>query len=279
MLVSTNIAHIRQELATKINQKIALVPTMGALHQGHLSLINKAKEIAEIIVVSIFINKTQFNNAQDYQKYPKTLDNDLKLLKELGVNYVFTPRDDEIFSDDFSFKLSENNLSNCLCGSSRAGHFDGVSLILTKLFNIIKPNIAIFGQKDFQQLIIVKKLVKDLNFDIEIESCPTIRNENGLALSSRNQRLSPPNLIKAANIFKILSQIKDQIKKSPQKVENILQTNYNCLLDNGFDKIDYLEVRQENNLKLVKYFDKTQKSRIFIALHLENIRLIDNLAL
>ncbi len=170
MIIANNILEIRSFLKKEknLNKKIVLVPTMGALHDGHLSLVKKAKELADIVVVSIFVNKAQFNDLKDFEKYPRQIESDLEKLKQVEVNYVFNPHDSEIFSDDFSFKIIPTNLVNCLCGSSRPGHFDGVALIVTKLFNIINPDCAIFGQKDFQQLQIVKKLVTNFNFNIEI---------------------------------------------------------------------------------------------------------------
>lgn len=275
MLIAKKISEIRSQL--KNANQIAFVPTMGALHLGHLSLIKKAAEISPVVVVSIFVNKTQFNDLSDYQKYPKTIEQDLELLKNSGATHVFLPTDDEIFAQDSSFKIIPTKLIDCLCGKARAGHFDGVALIITKLFNIVKPNIAIFGEKDFQQVAVIKKLVSDFNFDVEIIGAPTLRETSGLAMSSRNQRLSEPSKIKAAEIFKILSEIKNEVKTSSQKIKEILQKKSDKLLEIGFEKIDYLEIRQENNLELVENFDPQKPSRIFIALYLDGVRLIDNL--
>jgi pantoate--beta-alanine ligase len=275
MLIAKKISEIRSQL--KNANQIAFVPTMGALHLGHLSLIKKAAEISPVVVVSIFVNKTQFNDLSDYQKYPKTIEQDLELLKNSGATHVFLPTDDEIFAQDSSFKIIPTKLIDCLCGKARAGHFDGVALIITKLFNIVKPNIAIFGEKDFQQVAVIKKLVSDFNFDVEIIGAPTLRETSGLAMSSRNQRLSEPSKIKAAEIFRILSEIKNEVKTSSQKIKEILQKKSDKLLEIGFEKIDYLEIRQENNLELVESFDPQKPSRIFIALYLDGVRLIDNL--
>ena len=156
MLIFTTIKQLKTFLATQ-DKTIALVPTMGALHFGHLSLVKHAQEIAEIVVVSIFVNKPQFNDPSDYLKYPSQINADIKKLKEAKIDYLFLPNKNDIYPPDFSYKIAPNSLTNCLCGSSREGHFDGVSLIITKLFNIITPDIAIFGQKDFQQLQIIKK--------------------------------------------------------------------------------------------------------------------------
>lgn len=279
MIISETISEIRLRLAQFSGRKIAFVPTMGALHDGHLALVKKACELAEIVVVSIFVNKAQFNDLSDYEKYPRQFEQDLERLKNSGATHVFLPQDSEIFPADFSFKLIPTKLTDCLCGSSRPGHFDGVALIVSKLFNIVKPNVAIFGEKDFQQVAIIKKLVEDFNFDIEIISHEIIREKSGLAMSSRNQRLSESSKTKAAEIFKILSEVKLEVKNSPQKITEILTKAREKLLQNGFEKIDYLEIRQEKNLELIKNFNFTQPSRIFIAVYLDQVRLIDNMSL
>lgn len=281
MLLTKTISEIRSQLKKEkqAGRKIAFVPTMGALHAGHLALVKKAAELAEIVVVSIFVNKAQFDDLNDYQKYPKQVDQDFALLKNSGATHVFAPESSEIFADDFAFKLTPTKLIDCLCGSARAGHFDGVALIVSKLFNIVKPDIAIFGEKDFQQVTVIKKLVADFNFDVEIFSHEIVREVNGLAMSSRNQRLSESAKIKAAEIFQTLSEIKLAVKNNPEQVEKILQKNRQKLLQNGFEKIDYLEIREEKNLQLVENFNFKTASRIFIAVYLGGVRLIDNLGL
>ncbi len=274
MLVIETISAIKLRLAEekKNGKKIAFVPTMGALHDGHLALVKKAQELAEIVVASIFVNKTQFNDLQDYEKYPRQNEEDLQKLKSMGANYVFLPHDEEISKFIYVKKEIPSHLKNCLCGSARAGHFEGVAQIVTKLFDIIKPNIAIFGQKDFQQLAIIKSL----NFDVEIFSHEIMREKSGLAMSSRNQRLSEDSKLKAANIFKILSEIKNEVLGGFE-IENILSEKKKRLIKIGFEKIDYLEIRSENNLELITKFNPSNSARIFIAVYLEQVRLIDNL--
>ena len=273
MLILKKISQVREfiNLQKKAEKKIAFVPTMGALHLGHISLIEKARESAPIVIASIFVNKAQFNDLNDFKNYPKQVDEDIKKLEFAGVDAVFIPQDDEIFPDDFAFKIVPTTLVNCLCGASRAGHFDGVALILTKLFNIINPDFVVLGEKDFQQVIIVKKLVKDLNFNIEIIVAKTKREESGLAMSSRNQRLSKSAQIKAAQIFKSLNEIKENPKLLEEKKQELLK--------NGFEKIDYLEIRGEENLDLIFDFSEKKSARIFIAIYLENVRLIDNISI
>ncbi len=254
-------------------QKIALVPTMGTLHDGHISLINIAKKNAEIVVVSIFVNKTQFNDINDYNKYPRQIDDDLRKLKDAGVDYVFTPDENQIYPYPADFIISPQNLAKSLCGASRPRHFDGVALIIIKLFNIISPQVAIFGQKDFQQLRIIKKLVADLNFAIEILDVPIMREISGLAMSSRNKRLNPAELIMAGEIFRILN----EIKKNFRIDSKILEKKQQKLLAIGFKKVEYLEIRCEENLDKIIDFQINQPARIFIAVYLGEVRLIDNL--
>jgi len=252
-------------------KKISFVPTMGALHEGHLALFKKAGEVADVVVASIFVNKTQFNDLRDFEKYPRQLETDLALLKNLKVDYVFAPDDSEIFPSAPAFKILPAKYVDCLCGATRPGHFDGVALIITKLFNIVKPDIAIFGQKDFQQLFLIKKLVRDFNFSVEILGHEILREKSGLAMSSRNQRLSEASKTKAAQIYQTLLSIKKDPKILSQKAAELLQ--------NGFEKIDYLEIRDEENLNLVTQFPSKKPARIFIAVYLDGVRLIDNMPL
>lgn len=278
MIVAKTISQITSEITKLSSKKVALVPTMGALHAGHLSLIKKAKSLADIVIVSIFVNKTQFNNQGDYKNYPRQDLEDLEKLRNCETDLVFVPSEEEMLEKDISFKPVPDELTNCLCGSTRPGHFDGVALIITKLFKIVKPNLAVFGQKDFQQLIIIEKLAQELKPDltVEISSAETFREESGLAMSSRNLRLSGDDKIKAAQIFKILSEIKNEAVSKPNKISEILSAKSRKLLKIGFEKIDYLEIREEDSLKLVTKLDFTKPSRIFIAVYLDGVRLIDN---
>jgi len=273
MIIIRSIQEIKETIKKEKgnNKKIAFVPTMGALHDGHLSLINQAQQYGDIVIVSIFINKLQFNDIKDFEKYPRQIEFDLDKLKKTKVDYVFLPEENEIFKHDLSFKIVSINLDKCLCGSSRKGHFDGVAIIITKFFNLIKPDFALFGKKDFQQLLIIKKLVEDFNFETKIISCKTVREVSGLAMSSRNDRLSKESKIKASNIYRILH----EIREDPNLIENKKQE----LLKIGFQKIDYLEIRNEANLELITNFNSNFIGRIFIAVFLDGIRLIDNLSI
>ena len=192
------------------NKTIAFVPTMGSLHAGHIALVKKAKSLADIVVVSVFVNKAQFDDVIDYKMYPRQIENDIELLKENKANFLFAPDEQEIYNDKLNFQIILNELDDCLCGKHRKGHFNGVALIVIKLLNIVQPNYIIFGEKDYQQLLIIKKLVAQLNFAVNVIEMPTKRSLEGLALSSRNQRLSSRELLIANNIFKILNEIKQQ---------------------------------------------------------------------
>lgn len=271
MLVIKSIPSIKEVIKKEKNnsKKIAFVPTMGALHDGHLSLITQAKKYADIVIVSIFINKLQFNDIKDFENYPRQIDLDLEKLKKTKADYIFIPPQEEIFKNNLSFKIVPTKIHKCLCGNFREGHFEGMAIIITKFFNLIKPDFALFGEKDFQQLLIVKKLVEDLNFDITIIGCETIRESSGLAMSSRNNRLSNNSKTKASNIFRILCEIKNNPFLIEAKKEELLKI--------GFEKIDYLEIRDENNLELITNFNSNFYGRIFIAVFLDGIRLIDNL--
>lgn len=281
MFIANTISEIKSQLQKEraLQKKIAFVPTMGALHEGHLALVRKAQALADIVVVSIFVNKAQFNDQNDYKNYPRQNEQDLQKLKNCSVDYIFLPTDKEMFGTDFSHQIIPTKLTDCLCGSSRLGHFEGVTLIVTKLFNIIRPEIAIFGEKDFQQLAVIKKLDQDLNLGVEIFSHETLREESGLAMSSRNQKLSESSVIKASQLFTVLNEIRSEVTKSPEKITEILREKSQKLLAKGFEKIDYLEIRNEKNLELVANFHQPQPCRIFVAAYLEGVRLIDNLKL
>jgi pantoate--beta-alanine ligase len=272
-----NIAEIKFHLNENKNKTIALVPTMGALHDGHLALVKKAQELAQIVVVTIFVNKAQFNDVSDYLKYPKTLDDDLAKLDEIGVDYVFAPDENEMNNINFAQKIIPDNLKNCLCGLSRPGHFEGVVMIVSKFFDIIKPNIVIFGQKDFQQCLVVKNLIKNNYPNINIFLLETIREKSGLAMSSRNQRLKEADKTTASAIYKTLQEIKNEILNCTRNLPSLLEEKKLQLLKIGFEKIDYLEIRSEDDLKLITDYKNEKSLRIFIAVYLSEVRLIDNL--
>lgn len=235
----------------KKTQTIGFVPTMGALHQGHASLVKKAQTDNDIVVVSIFLNPTQFDNSQDLQTYPQSLNRDCETLQKLGVDFLFLPNFESIYPDQYRYKVTENFFSKKLCGKSRLGHFDGVLTVVLKLLNIVSPDKAYFGEKDFQQYQLIQEMVDTFFMNVAIIACPTVREDSGLAMSSRNQKLSPLGIEKA-NFFarqlaheKNMTQLTQKLKK-----EDI--------------KIDYLEDIQQ---------------RRFAAVQIEDVRLIDNVPL
>ena len=277
MKIFRSIKSIKKYLQQHKNAKIGLVPTMGALHNGHFSLIDRAKKSCDLVVVSIFVNRKQFNRDSDYLTYPKTLSQDIKKIENI-VDILFCPDEAEIYYDGFSTTILVANLSNHLCGKTRPGHFDGVALIITKLFNIISPNQAFFGEKDFQQLQIIKKLAIDLNIDVRVIGCKTIRQKDGLAMSSRNLLLNEKGRKIAPQIYQNLCLAKEQIVAG-FNIGLVLKQITENFVQNGFGAIDYLQVCNQETLEPITIFNHKIKSRLFIAIYVENIRLIDNIIL
>ena len=261
---------------------VGLVPTMGALHAGHLSLIKKAKETCDKVVVSDFVNPIQFGPSEDFDKYPRTLNADMDLCDKEGVDIVFAPSANEMYGEGQRF--SNDTLTyvcppffyvNTLCGKSRTGHFDGVCTVVLKLFNIVQPDYAFFGQKDAQQVIIIKKMVNDLNVPIQIIQCPIVREETGLALSSRNKYLSEEGKKDALVLSKILNNIKSCYEKGITDTNALKETAYSFLTDKH--DMEYLEIVDKDTLEdKIKADDN---SIALIACRVENVRLIDNIYL
>lgn len=262
-----------------LKKTIGFVPTMGALHDGHLSLIKNSLSKNDITVISIFVNPTQFNNAEDLEKYPRTLEADVQKISKISTQVlIFAPTVSDIYpgktsSSNFSFDGLENQME----GKHRPGHFDGVGTIVKKLFEIVKPTIAYFGEKDFQQLQIVKKLVEKEKMNVEIVGCPIFREANGLAMSSRNERLSENARKKASLIYKILQTVQaDFEKKSLTELNEFVKKTFS---EHPEFSLEYFEIAEESTLVPALETDKTKKYRAFIAIFIENIRLIDNISL
>ena len=281
MLVHT-IEELRQKRAEWKGLKVGIVPTMGALHEGHLSLIKKAKETCDKVVVSVFVNPIQFGPSEDFDKYPRTLDKDMELCNSVGVDLVFAPTPKEMYGE--GNRLSNDTLTyvcppffyvNKLCGKTRVGHFDGVCTVVLKLFNIVQPDYGFFGQKDAQQVIIIKKMVKDLNVPIEIIQCPIVREESGLALSSRNKYLSVEGKKDALVLSQILKNIKACFQKGITDVSALKETAYSYLTDKH--DMEYLEILDRNTLEEKPNADR--ESIALIACRVEGVRLIDNIYL
>ena len=261
---------------------IGLVPTMGALHNGHKSLIEKSVEKCDKTVVSVFVNPIQFCPGEDLDKYPRTLDDDNELCEKIGADIVFAPSpkemygEDHILSNDFlTYVIPPFFYTNKLCGKSRVGHFDGVCTVVNKLFNIVQPNFAFFGEKDMQQLIILKKMVHDLNIPVSIISCPIVREDSGLALSSRNKYLTESGKSQAILLSKLLFNIKACYNKGVTDIDALSETAYTFLNENH--ELEYLEFRDKNTLEEKEKADND--TIVFIAARVENVRLIDNVKL
>lgn len=280
-MVVKKIEEVREQVVEwkKQGLKVGLVPTMGALHEGHLSLIKKSVETCDKTVVSVFVNPIQFGPSEDLDKYPKTLDADMKLCQDAGVDLVFAPAAAEMYgegnilSNDFlTYVVPPYFYTDKLCAKSRIGHFDGVCTVVMKLFNIVQPEFAFFGQKDAQQLIIIKKMVKDLNVPVEVVSCPIVRDENGLALSSRNQYLSADEKNEALVLSKILFNIKACYNKGITEVKALSETALGFL--NRNHELEYLEFVDKDTLESKSTAD--DNTLVLIALRLNKVRLIDN---
>lgn len=258
-------------------QPIAFVPTMGNLHEGHLSLVRRAKQEAAVVVVSIFVNPLQFGANEDLDKYPRTLEEDKKLLIQEGADFLFTPTVNDIYPLGMKNQttVSVPNITQYHCGKSRPGHFDGVSTVVMKLFNIVQPDIAIFGQKDFQQLAVIKKMVSDLCLPVKIIGAATGRAADGLALSSRNQYLTLEERAIAPEIYRVLVQCKHDIEIHPGNINNIIQTAKEHLENKGL-KVDYLNICDA--LTLDEINADTREIVILAAVFLGKTRLIDNIS-
>ena len=264
-------------------QRIALVPTMGNLHAGHLELVKIAKQHADIVVVSIFVNPTQFGAGEDFDSYPRTLDEDVAKLATVDTDYVFAPSIEEMYPvlPPPTFVLA-GAITTQLCGQSRPGHFDGVGIVVSKLFNIVQPDIAVFGQKDYQQLAIIKQLVRDLSYPIEIIGAPIVRAADGLALSSRNQYLSATEREVAPVIHQALQYLAKQLEKgeqSQQVVQSLLAETHQRITDAGFI-IDYLDIKTDTLESLtndtVTFNAENKNLMILVAAWLGRARLLDN---
>lgn len=260
------------------NKTIGLVPTMGALHQGHLELVKIAKQYSDLVVVSIFINPTQFNNQEDFEKYPKTLDKDLELLDKSGVDYLFLPDTMEIYPSKPMLSIDFGHLDKILEGSFRPGHFNGVGIVVSKLLNIVKPHHAYFGQKDLQQVAIIKRLVLDLSFDVRINVVPTVREEDGMALSSRNLRLDSESRQSARIISKALFLAKSELLDGRpwlsirKKINQMFESEPKA-------KLEYFELVTSDSFYVLEDIEEEKNVSICTAAYFGDVRLIDNISI
>jgi pantoate--beta-alanine ligase len=277
MKVAKTIESVRRlvKAARSAGRKIGFVPTMGALHKGHISLIEAAKKDCDFVVVSIFVNPTQFGPGEDFAKYPRPIKADLKICRKAGVDVVFAPTPREMYPTETLTLVDVEKLSEPLCGRFRPGHFRGVATVCAKLFNIVTPDVAYFGQKDAQQAIIVKRMVADLNMPLKIVVCPTVREKNGLAMSSRNQYLTPQQKEDAALIYKSLQECWRMTKQGETNAKKIIAEMRKILKKIPSSKIQYISIVDAETLQNV---DKiTGKVLAAVAVKVGPTRLIDNI--
>ncbi|MEB6481102.1 pantoate--beta-alanine ligase [Acinetobacter vivianii] len=275
MKTETTIQGLTASLSPARSSKklIGFVPTMGNLHEGHLTLVRAAKKICDVVVVSIFVNPIQFGAGEDFESYPRTLEQDSRLLADADCDIIFAPTVEQMYGTQPRLtNISVGEITDDLCGKSRPGHFDGVAVVVTKLFNIVQPDFAFFGQKDYQQLAVIRQLVQDLNMPLEVIGVPIVRAEDGLALSSRNGYLTEEQRAIAPTIYQSLKQAEQQLHEG-QALNQVLANISAQLTQAGF-VVDYVEARQ-TNLQPIAQFD--QNLVLFVAAKLGATRLIDNL--
>ena len=276
MQVINTIAEMRK-LRRQLSEPVGFVPTMGYFHEGHLSLVRQARKENPTVVVSIFVNPTQFGPGEDFQDYPRDLNHDLELLEREKVDIVFVPSEEEMYPRDFNSWVDVEKVTERLEGASRPGHFRGVATICAKLFNIIQPTRAYFGQKDAQQAIVIKKMVADLNMNLEIVVVPTVRESNGLAMSSRNTYLNPEERQAATVLFKALSLAKELWQGGEKDADKIRHQMTSLIQKEPLAKIDYVSIADANTLEELKKIDRP--AIVFLAVRIGKTRLIDNVIL
>ena len=276
MEITGSIKRVREQVREwrKAGLTVGLVPTMGYLHEGHKSLIDKAVEQNDKVVVSVFVNPMQFGPTEDLESYPRDMDRDAALCEKAGASLIFHPEPEEMYDDNFSSFVDMNTLTGGLCGKTRPIHFRGVCTVVAKLFNIVTPDRAYFGQKDAQQLAVIRHMVNDLSFGIEIVGCPIIREEDGLAKSSRNTYLSLEERKAATILNKSLKLAKEKIQSGERNAVNIIEVIENNIKSEKLAKIDYIEIVDSNSLEEVKEISKS--ILVAIAVFIGKTRLIDN---
>ncbi|MFL2920330.1 MAG: pantoate--beta-alanine ligase [Thalassobaculaceae bacterium] len=278
MDIVRTVAELRSRISMwrREGQSVALVPTMGSLHAGHLSLMKVGKERSDRVIATIFVNPLQFAPNEDFETYPRREDSDIRKLVEEDIDLLFAPDVSEMYRPDATTTISVGGLTDCLCALSRPGFFDGVATVVTKLLLQALPDIAIFGEKDYQQLLVIKRLATDLDIPVEIIGAPTIREEDGLALSSRNVYLDTKSRSIAPSMYNILTQYASDISNG-NDIKKSLQLAKQNMQKSGFEKIEYLDLRSSQTLQACN--DIKRPSRLFAAAWLGSTRLIDNLAI
>jgi pantoate--beta-alanine ligase len=274
-LIETTVAMQKECEELRLSGKtIALVPTMGFFHEGHLELMRVGRRLADILAISIFVNPTQFGPSEDFQAYPRDMEGDLAGARDMGVDLVFSPPVEEMYPDGHQTSIVVERVTKRLCGLSRPGHFDGVTTVVAKLFNIVKPHLAIFGEKDYQQLTVVKRMVKDLDMDIRIIGVPTVREPDGLAMSSRNSYLNPDERESALCLRKSLDLAREMFSQGKKDAQKMREAVEKLILSHPFTEIDYVSVCDPMTLEDV---DRIGGEAILaLAVKVGNARLIDN---
>jgi pantoate--beta-alanine ligase len=263
--------------AIRNGKRISLVPTMGAFHEGHINLINEGRKRGDVLVVSIFVNPTQFGPGEDFTKYPRDLEADLRKIGDLGLDIIFAPTLEEMYPEGFQTYVEVKERQEYLCGYCRPGHFRGVATIVLKLFNIVKPNVALFGEKDYQQLKVVQRMVKDLNLEVEVIGYPTVRDKDGLALSSRNAYLSPVEKKSTSQVSRALREIKKKFDMGCRNTKLMVEFGKKILEEAGIKDIDYLEICDPETLENKELAENGDL--VAIAVRIGEARLIDNIRL
>lgn len=258
-------------------KRIGYVPTMGALHEGHLSLVRAAKSQTDVVVVSIFVNPTQFGPTEDLSCYPRPFEKDCNLLEKEGVEAVFAPTAEEMYPQGVVTNVTVEGMSERLCGKSRPGHFRGVTTVVAKLFNVLEPDAAFFGQKDAAQLAIIRRMVRDLNIPVEIVSCPIVRESDGLAMSSRNAYLAPNERKAALVLHRALVRIESEVQRGERRSSRLIEVGRQVFCAEGLARLDYVQIVDPDSLEAMENLSKP--ALIAVAAHVGSTRLIDNVVL
>lgn len=277
MQLARRVKALREQIAAlrESGGKVALVPTMGALHEGHIALVTRARELAEHVVASIFVNPTQFGEGEDFDSYPRTEERDAAMLEEAGCALLWAPPPDEVYPEGYATNISVTGITEGLCGAARPGHFDGVATVVAKLFNQVRPDIALFGEKDYQQLAMIRRMARDLDFRIEVIGVPTVREADGLALSSRNAYLSEDERAAAVTLPDAMRAAAKAIIAGGDVTDALIDAKA-TILAASFSNVDYIELRDADTLAVLTELDRP--ARLLAAAKIGRTRLIDNIA-
>jgi pantoate--beta-alanine ligase len=272
-------ASVARKLRREEDKTIGLVPTMGALHDGHLSLVREARRMCDVVIVSVFVNPTQFGAGEDFERYPRDLTGDTTKLADYNVDYIFAPPSEEMYPKGYATYVTVEGLSDALEGVARPGHFRGVATVLTVLFNTIRPDFAFFGQKDAQQTLVVKRLVRDLAFDLEVVVLPTVREQTGLALSSRNAYLTPEQHQAAAVLYRALAQAREVYNEGERNAKRLAETVRSRVEAEPLARLEYVAVVDADTMEKYDRIPEERPVLIALAAHVGRTRLIDNIVL